>query len=251
MTESADEPPDAAADTLEERYDLDDFGPREMQQMSAEEWEALFDADSWITGTALLDRVESDVRARIEGRDIFAVLEREGDGDSERLVAYSDEGYAIVWGDGTVEGRGTVLRDVEPVVALCSMEDYEPATPEGEGTLPSPDSVEQGGSELGNTVMQAVGVVQVLAGVGLLIGWLVFGLAVYVPIVAVAFILFGVFVLILVANARLSDRFRAEEYRERLAAAQVGSDTRPAFVPEDTAQPAVEASEARDGEREE
>lgn len=249
MTKSAGDSSDEDANPLEERYDLDEFGPREMQQMSGEEWEALFDADSWITGQALLDRVESDIRARIERRDIFAVVERDGAGENSRLVAYSDEGYAIVWPDGTVEGRGTVLRDVEPVVALCSMEDYDPDAPEGAGTLPTPDSVERGGSELGNTVMQAVGAVQVLAGIGLLLGWLVFGLAVYVPIVAIAFVLFGVFVLILVANARLSDRFRAEEYRDRLAAAEAGSDQRPPFVPEDTAQPAVEAAEAGDGER--
>ena len=33
---------------VEETYDFDDFGPADMAQMSAEEWEAAFDADSWI-----------------------------------------------------------------------------------------------------------------------------------------------------------------------------------------------------------
>ena len=36
---------------------------------------------------------------------------------------------------------------------------------------------------------------------------------------------------VLVANARLSGRFRAEEYRERLEAAGVGREERPDFVP--------------------
>jgi len=41
-----------------------------------------------------------------------------------------------------------------------------------------------------------------------------------------------VFMLVLVANARLSDRFRAEEFRNRLRSAGVGDGQRPAFVPE-------------------
>lgn len=244
---------EAAASDLRERveqeYDFEEFGPQEMQQMSGEEWEAVFESDSWITGSDLLDRVESDLRARIERRDVFAVVERERTETEERLIAYSDEGYAIVWPNGTVEGRGTVRRDVEPVVALCSMESYEPDSPGGTGELPDPDAISRGGSELGNRVMQIVGVVQLLAGVGLLIGWVVFQLEVFVPIVAVGFVLFGLFILILVANARLSDRFRAEEYRQRLEAAGAGSDERPSFVPDDTSQPAVEAGETGDGNR--
>lgn len=250
--ESTDEDVEASdlRERVEEEYDFEEFGPQDMQDMSGEEWEAAFEADSWITGSELLDRVESDLRARIERRDVFAVLEREQTENGERLVAYSDEGYAIVWPNGTVEGRGTVRRDVEPVVALCSMESYEPDSPGGKGELPDPDAIGRGGSELGNRVMQIVGVVQLLAGVGLLIGWVVFQLEVFVPIVAVGFILFGLFILILVANARLSDRFRAEEYRQRLEAAGAGSQERPAFVPDDTSPPAVEAGETSDGNRE-
>lgn len=247
--EEARNDPEDLRDAIEERYDLDDFGPREMQEMSAEEWEALFDAETWITGRKLLDRVESDLRARVERRDVFAVIEREGTREQERIVAYSDEGYAIVWQDGTVEGQGTVLRDVEPVVALCSMDDYEPDTPTGDGSLPTPSSIESGGAELGNSVMQIVGIVQILAGVVLLAGWVIYQLTVFVPIVAIAFILFGIFVLVLVANARLSDRFRAAEYRERLEAAHAGSEKRPPFVPEEASQPAVTEGENGDGDR--
>lgn len=231
-------------EAVEAEYDFEDFGPAEMRQMSREEWEAVFDADTWITGPELLDRVETDLRAAVERRDVFAVVEREHDTDGQRLLAYSDEGYAYVHEDGTVEGRGTVLRDVESVVALCSMEDYEPQAPDGDGTLPPPGSVERGGSSLGNTVMQVVGVVQLLAGVGLLAGWFLYSLEVFVPIVAVAFILFGAFVLVLVANARLSDRFRAEEYRDRLAAVRAGSEERPEFVPEAPGEPAIEDAES-------
>jgi hypothetical protein len=234
-------------DRVEQQYDFEEFGPQEMQEMSGAEWEAAFQSDSWITGPELLDRVESDLRARIERRDVFAVMERERTEHGERVIAYSDEGYAIVWPNGTVEGRGTVRRDVEPVVALCSMDSYEPDEPGGEGELPDPEAIGRGGSELGNRVMQIVGVVQLLAGIGLLIGWVVFQLEVFVPIVAVGFVLFGLFILILVANARLSDRFRAEEYRQRLEAAGAGSEDRPSFVPDETSQSAVEAGETRDG----
>lgn len=243
----------ALREAVEDRYDFEEFGPREMQQMSREEWEAAFDTESWVTGTELLDRVETDLRARVERRDVFAVIERERAEGSERVLAYSDEDYAVVHPDGTVEGTGTVLRDVEAAVALCSMPDYEPQAPSGDGTLPPPESVERGGSTLGNTVMQIVGIIQLLAGVALLIGWVVFSLEVFVPIVAVAFILFGIFILVLVANARLSDRFRAEEYQQRLAGARAGSDERPAFVPGSDAQEpdttALEGGEADDGER--
>lgn len=241
--------PSEFRERVEDQYNFDEFGPQEMQEMSGDEWEAAFESDSWITGSELLDRVESDLRARVERRDVFAVVERERTETGDRIIAYSDEGYAIVWPNGTVEGRGTVRRDVEPVVALCSMDSYEPDSPGGQGELPDPDAIGRGGSELGNRVMQIVGVVQLLAGVGLLIGWVVFQLEVFVPIVAVAFILFGLFVLILVANARLSDRFRAEEYRQRLEAAGAGSEERPSFVPDDTSQPAVEAGETSDGNR--
>jgi hypothetical protein len=223
---------EALRERVEEEYDFDDFGPRDMAEMSAAEWEAAFDADTWITGTELLDRVERDLRARIARRDVFAVLERERRGDRERLVAYSDEGYALVYEDGTVEGRGTVLRDVKPSVALCSMEDYDvPAVPERD-ELPDPEAVPEGGGDLGNKVMLAVGAVQLLAGLGLFGAWVAMGLSVIAAVVAFGFITFGIFLLALVANARLSDRFRAEEYRDRLRAAGVESGDRPAFVPD-------------------
>lgn len=239
-TDSIERDLDALREEVEEQYDFDDFGPADMREMDRAEWEAVFDADTWITGSTLLDRVETDLRARIERRDVFAVVERETVNGEERLVAYSDEGYAFVEPNGTVEGRGTVLRDVEAVVALCSMEGYEPQVPDGDGTLPAPDSVQRGGSELGNTVLQVVGAVQLLAGVGLLIGWIVFQLEVFVPIVAVGFLSFGILMLVLVANARLSDRFRAEEYRERLAAVRAGSEDRPQFVPDPGEKSALE-----------
>jgi hypothetical protein len=223
---------EALRERVEAEYDFDDFGPRDMAEMSADEWEAVFDADTWITGTELLDRVEADLRARVARRDVFAVVERERRGERERLVAYSDEGYALVYENGTVEGRGTVLRDVKPSVALCSMRDYDvPPVPEGE-TLPDPETVPEGGGQLGNKVMLAVGAVQVLAGLGLFAAWIAIGLSVVAAVAAFGFLTFGIFLLALVANARLSDRFRAEEYRDRLRAAGVESGERPAFVPD-------------------
>jgi len=76
-----------------------------MARMSADEWEAVFDADSWITGPELLDRVDAEIKNRIATRDIFGVIERETVDGVDRLLVYSDEGYATVSLDGTVRGE--------------------------------------------------------------------------------------------------------------------------------------------------
>ncbi|QSG06605.1 DUF7319 domain-containing protein [Halapricum desulfuricans] len=213
---------------VEQKYDFEDFGPRDMAEMTAEEWEAAFDADSWITGDELLDRVEADLKQRVLDRDVFARIER---GD-EYLLAYSEAGFALVYPDGSVEGEGTVLRDVKPVIALCSMDDYEvPDAPDGE-VLPEPQDVPEGGSELGNLMVQVIAVVQLLAGVVLFGAGIVLGLE-PIPLVAgVGFFVVGVGLLFVVANARLSDRFRSEEFRDRLRAVNVGGE-RPDFLPVD------------------
>ena len=222
---------------VEDKYDFEDFGPRDMAEMSYEEWEAAFDPDTWITGETLLDRVEADLKNRVADRDVFAVVERiEQDGEP-RLLAYSDEGYAVVYPDGSVEGRGTVLRDVKPTVALASMESYEvPEMPDGD-VLPEPAQVPEGSGQLGNQVMQIVAAVQLLAGVALLLSRPLFGLDwnsyVIAAVVGIGFLVFAVFVFLLVANARLSDRFRAEEYRNRLRAVGLEDDERPEFLPDD------------------
>jgi hypothetical protein len=222
---------------VEEKYDFEDFGPADMAEIEAEEWEVVFDADTWITGTELIDRVEQDLRNRIATREVFARLERHTDEHGDRLLAYSDEGYAIVNPDGSVEGHGTVLRDVEPTVALCSMESYDPPTPPENPDLPDPEDVESGSGELGNTMLQVIAGAQLLVGVGLLVAWLLFDLQpnttagdVIAPVAGIGFLLVGVFLFIVVANARLSDRFRAEEYRKRLRAVEEAGE-RPEFVP--------------------
>ena len=222
---------------VEEKYDFENFGPAQMAEMSAEEWDAAFDPDTWITGFELLDRVEADVKHRILTRDVFARVERIGDPD--RLVAYSDEGYAVVHPDGSVEGSGTVLRDVKPLVALCSMEEYDaPDMPEGD-LLPAPMEVPEGSGERGNLAVQVIAGAQLLAGVTLLGVWLlsvlrVGGLDAGSPVVLVAglgFLVIGVTLFVVVANARLSDKFRAEEYRNRLRAIGYESDERPEWLP--------------------
>ncbi|MFB6164936.1 MAG: hypothetical protein ABEJ31_07240 [Haloarculaceae archaeon] len=227
---------------VEREYDFEDFGPEDMAAMSAEEWEAAFDPDTWITGPELLDRVEADLKHRVRERDVFARVERI-DG---RVVAYSDEGYAAVEPDGSVEGFGTVMRDVEPTVALCSMDSYEvPEMPDGE-VLPDPGSVPEGSGELGNLVLQVVGGTQLLAGVALVVAWLAFVTGLLAPptdatgdalnltlvvLAGLGFLVIGVIMFVVVANARLSDRFRAEEYRNRLRAVGIAGDERPEFLP--------------------
>jgi hypothetical protein len=230
---------DALRREVEENYDFENFGPSDMARMSAEEWEAAFDPDTWIVGPELLDRVERDLKSRIQSREVFAVLERFEEGGEERLVAYSDEGYAIVSPDGSVEGQGTVVRDVKPTVALCSMDSYEvPAAPD-DVSLPSPADVPEGTGQLGNNLLQLIAFAQILVGLGLVGVWL-FTDAIptpggYVdlvaPMTALIFVGIGLFLFMVVANARLSDRFRAEEFRDRLRAAGVEDGERPEFLP--------------------
>ncbi|WP_276300837.1 DUF7319 domain-containing protein [Halorussus lipolyticus] len=226
-----DEGPRLSPEEIEQKYDFEDFGPQDMAEMSYEEWETAFDHDSWITGDELLDRVEADLKSRVADRDVFAVVERIQQEGETQLLAYSDEGYAVVYPDGTVEGSGTVLRDVKPSVALASMESYEvPEPPEGD-VLPDPAEVPEGSGQLGNQLMQVIAGVHVLAGVALFAAWIAMGLPIVAAVASMGFFVFGVFVFLLVANARLSDRFRAEEYRNRLRAVGLEDDDRPDFLP--------------------
>jgi|AntDeeMinimDraft_4_1070355.scaffolds.fasta_scaffold00266_2 hypothetical protein len=226
---------------IEAQYDFDDFGPSDMEDMSIDEWEAAFDPQSWITGDELIDRVEQELLTRIAQREVFAVLERVDAGDDgELLIAYSDQDYALIFPDGTVEGTGTVLRDVKPTVALCSMEEYDPQEPpEGDFLLPRPDEVPERSSEVGNLMIQVIAGTQMLAGFGLLGVSLYLGItgggATGTPLITgvagLAFIVIAVFLFITVANARLSDRFRSEEYKERLRKVGLEDGERPDFLP--------------------
>ncbi|QCC48266.1 DUF7319 domain-containing protein [Halobellus limi] len=213
---------------VEETYDFDDFGPEDMAEMSLEEWEAAFDPGTWIVGEELLDRVEHELKARVAIREIFAIVERVSDGE-EYVVAYSDEGYAVVYADGSVEGEGTVLRDVKPTVALCSMESYELMDAPADASLPEPEEVVEGSGEFGNLMLQVVAGAQIVVGLGLLIAWIALPSlsTVVAPIAALGFLVIGFFLFLVVANARLSDRFRTEEFRNRLRALEAADAPRP------------------------
>ncbi|VTT87531.1 hypothetical protein DM2_865 [Halorubrum sp. DM2] len=222
---------EALRERVESEYDFDDFGPSDMAQMSAEEWDAAFDPDTWITGDRLLDRVDAELKSRIATRDVFGVLERVREDGEERILVYSDEGYAIIRPTGEVRGEGTVLRDIEPVVALAAMDSYEVPEPPDDWSLPHPDSVPEGSGEFGNLVIQVVAAIQVLAGIALLVASAVADLGTIVaPAMGIVFLLVGGFLFAMVANARLSDRFRSEEYRDRLRALREAKE-RPEFVP--------------------
>jgi hypothetical protein len=107
-----------------------------------------------------------------------------------------------------------------------------PDVPEGE-VLPTPAEVPEGGSELGNQMLQVVAFAQALAGLAL-VGAFIFAGATVIALVAGLFFLAIAFVLFFtVANARLSDRFRAEEFRDRLRAMNVGEGERPDYLPVD------------------
>ncbi|EMA11625.1 DUF7319 domain-containing protein [Haloarcula marismortui] len=224
---------------VEEKYDFDNFGPADMADMTAEEWDVAFDEESWIIGDELLDRVARDLRNRVANRDVFARIERHQ--DPPRVLAYSDEGYAIVYPDGSLEGEGTVMRDVKPTVALCSMDSYDVPENVPDRPLPQPEEVPEGGGELGNWMLQAIAGAQFLAGVALLGGAALAtggvignrGTSIALLVVAgVAFIGVSLVLFFTVANARLSDTFRSEEYRDRLRAIGLEDGERPEFVPE-------------------
>ncbi|WP_128904235.1 DUF7319 domain-containing protein [Halorubrum amylolyticum] len=236
-SDAASDAPDAADDLaalrerVDEEYDFDDFGPADMARMSAEEWDAAFDPDSWITGDRLLDRAEAELKSRIARREVFGVLEHVHEDGDDRLLVYSDEGYVIVRPTGEVTGQGTVLRDVEPIVALAAMESYDVPEPPDDWSLPHPDTVPEGSGEFGNLMIQVIAVVQVLAGAALLVASLVADLnTIVAPVMGIVFLLIGLLLFVMVANARLSDRFRSEEYRERLRALRQAKE-RPDFVP--------------------
>jgi hypothetical protein len=247
--ESEPESIEALRERIESEYDFEDFGPADMARMSADEWDAAFDPETWIVGEELLDRVEDDLKRRVAERDVFAVVERVDADDGPRIVAYSDEGYAIVYPDGSVEGSGTVLRDVKPTVALCSMDSYEVAPPPEEVDLPRPEEVVEGSGEFGNLMLQIVAAIQILAGLGLFVAYGFLGVSTIVaPTMGLVFLLAGFFLFLTVANARLSDRFRAEEFRNRLRAAGVESGERPAFLPDPTEARDASDSPALDAE---
>jgi len=221
-----------------------------MAEMTADEWEAAFDPDSWITGEELLDRVQTDLERRVASRDVFAVVERREVDGADVVLAYSDEGYALVRGDGTVEGFGTVLRDVKPTVALSSMDSYEPDEAPAGAVLPKPDEVPEGSGELGNLMLQVIAGVLGLAGL-VLIGGAIFapGAAAGTAIGRGLMVVFGLLFLaattvlfFTVANARLSDKFRAEEYRERLRAIGLEDGERPEFLPIDDVDEPIDAA---------
>lgn len=222
---------EALRERVESEYDFEEFGPEQMAEMSPEEWTAAFDADAWVTGPELLDRVEADLRSRVADRDVFAVVERTTDG---RLVAYSDSSYAVVYPDGGVEGEGTVLQDVKPTVALASMPDYDVPEPPDDGGLPAPEKVGGTGGQLGNNVLQALSLLLGLAGAVLVVAPFVVdvqGATIIAVLVGFVFLAVAVVLLFTVANARLSARYRAEEFRERLRGAGVTEGDRPEFLP--------------------
>ncbi|WP_198667935.1 hypothetical protein [Saliphagus sp. LR7] len=224
---------EALRERVEEKYDFEAFGPREMAEITPEEWDVAFDDESWITGTELLARVERELKSRIASREVFASLEyAEVEGD-RALVAYSDTDYAIVFPDGSVEGRGTIVRDVKPTVALCSMDDYEVDDPPEDWRLPDPDSIPDSGSEVGNWMLQLLAATQLLVGLGTLVAWPILGARdnMVLLVVGLGFTAVGLVLFLMVANARLSEKFRLREYKGRLRSTGAASADRPDFLP--------------------
>ncbi len=222
---------EALRQRVEEKYDFDDFGPSDMAEMTPEEWDVAFDPDTWITGDALLERVEAELKSRIADREVFATLEYARIDGHRCLVAYSDTDYAVIFPDGSVEGQGTVVRDVKPTVALCSMDSYEVADPPEDWHLPEPENLSGERSELGNWMLQLLAFAQLIIGLVAIGLWLWLGLEsqLILGVVGIFLVIIALILFLMVANARLSDRFRMEEYEQRLRT--IGSGERPSFLP--------------------
>jgi len=238
---------------VEEKYDFENFGPADMATMSPEEWDVAFDDETWITGAELLARVEAELKSRIAQREVFAVLEYAELEGGMCLVAYSESDYAIVYPDGSVEGRGTVLRDVKPTVALCSMEEYDVEKPPEVWQLPPADEVPESGSELGNWMLQLIAATQVLVGLAALALWPImgFGENIVMGAVGILFVGIGLLLFFMVANARLSAKFQVREYRDRLRSIGTAGEQRPGFLPiDDDAFVSAEREAGRGGKRE-
>jgi hypothetical protein len=92
------------------------------------------------------------------------------------------------------------------------------------------------GGELGNRLLQGLAVAMLLAGL-VLLGAPLFadlgGSTVIAIVVGLGFVVIAAFLGLVVANARLSARFRSEQYRDRLRAAGVAEGDRPDFLPVD------------------
>jgi hypothetical protein len=145
-----------------------------------------------------------------------------------------------------------VLRDVKPSVALCSMDSYDAPPLPDEDLLPKPMEVPEGSGEFGNLMVQLIAGALFLSGAVLAGGALVSGeLGVIVGTVGLLFVVVGGLLFFTVANARLSDRFRAEEYRNRLRAVGMEDGERPEWLPESAREaPGLEESEGPTDDRE-
>lgn len=224
---------EAPDDLPDDPVNFENFGPAEMRKLSPDEWEEAFDPDSWITGRELIGRVERDLKSRIAFRDLFANVRLLTD---NRLLVYSDNGYAIVKPDGSVTGDGTIYDEVTTSVVLCAMDDYDVPDPPTDWALPKPEAVQERSGELGNIMMQVLAVGLLLAGIVMIVSAAI-GVAGRAPIILVIigflFLAGSIVLLVIVANARLSARFRAEEYRDRLRRIHAGTNTVPSFVPID------------------
>jgi hypothetical protein len=99
-------------------------------------------------------------------------------------------------------------------------------------------------------MLQVVAFAQMLGGLALLVAWLATDLnTIVAPVAALFFLLIGFFLFFVVANARLSDRFRSEEYRNRLRAVGLEDGQRPEFLPPlDEDPPAVGEGDEAGGE---
>ncbi|NIQ56862.1 MAG: hypothetical protein GWN85_26370, partial [Gemmatimonadetes bacterium] len=96
-------------------------------------------------------------------------VERHELDDGPRVLAYNDAEYAVVAPDGSVDGEGALRGEVEPAVALCSMESYEVEAPPPGAGLPDPSTVNPGSGDLGHRLLLAVAGIQVVAGLVLLV----------------------------------------------------------------------------------
>ncbi|WP_152420382.1 DUF7319 domain-containing protein [Halococcus thailandensis] len=122
-----------------------------------------------------MGQIESDMRSYVTERRDAIHFDRLDSGD---LIIYSDDGFAIVDSNGKVNGKGTIVEDVEFIVSRYLKTNKN--------------------SELNNNTNQRIQMIvttQLLIGIGLIGIWVIRGLSfadmIILPITGFLFLIFS------------------------------------------------------------
>lgn len=199
--------------------------------------EFIHSSEKIIVGLDLIDRIEADTKDRIRRRNILAMIERISIEGIDHILIYDDLGYAIVEPDGSVSGIGSIRAEMENVVVLCSMSNYDVPELIKDNFLPNISSTYKPPNQIGNKLLQILSLSFFIIGCTLLVSPIFLNFyassaTILTTISGFGFILISLFITTMVVHSRLSDRFRSSEYQNRLKNIGIGSNSRPSFIPQ-------------------